>query len=468
MALAQHSQKPPRIISSFALIMINVIAIDSLRSLPMGATYGLQLVFFYALITLLFFIPSILIAAELATGWPSTGGIYVWVREAYGVRAAFITIWLQWIYNIVWYPTILSFLAATFIYLWQPNLINNKVLMFSVILIMFWGISWLNCLGMKVSSWFCTLGAMIGTILPMLMIIGLGFTWLKLGHPTPIHFSWHALLPHTASWNHFSFIIALLFGLMGMEMSATHAEEVRDPKRDYPRALAIAAVIILSTLILASLAIAIVVPSNQLNLVSGLMQAFDIFFNTLHLAFLLPVTATLIIIGSLSGVGAWLIGPAKGLLVAARDGCTPQILKYTNRKGVPVAILMLQGILFSLIASAFLFMPNVSSSYWILSALTAQLAVLVYVFMFAAAIKLRYKHPSHRRHFQIPGRYGMWFTAGIGLITCIGALFLGFVPPRQVNVGSIWRYELFLVSGLLTFSLLPLAIFHCTKKFRRQ
>src|SRR5690242_8046126 len=93
-------------LSVFALVMINVIAVDSLRNLTMGAEYGLALVFFYSLAALLFFIPTVLVTAELATGWPITGGSYVWVREAFGSRLGFLAIWLQWIYNVVWYPTI--------------------------------------------------------------------------------------------------------------------------------------------------------------------------------------------------------------------------------------------------------------------------------------------------------------------------------------------------------------------------
>ena len=464
MASPSNPNKPARVLTTFSLVMINVIAVDSLRSLPLGATYGLQLIFFYGLVALLFFIPSILVAAELATTWPSTGGLYVWVREAFGLRAAFITIWLQWIYNIVWYPTILSFLAATFIYLFDPSLVNHKGLMFTVILVMFWGVTALNCLGMKASSWLSALGAIVGTILPMILIIGLSLLWLGQAKPSAIAFHWQAAFPHTTNLGHFSFVVALLFGLVGMEMSAAHAEEVKNPAKDYPRALAIAGFIILSTLILSSLAIAIVVPKEELNLVSGLMQAYTTFFNTLHLPFLIPVTALLIIVGSLSGVGAWLIGPTKGLLTAARDGCTPSILKMTNKKGVPVAILILQGLIFTAIASIFLFMPSVSSSYWILSDLTAQLSLLVYLFMFTAAVKLRHSHPQQKRHYRIPGGLlGMYLVAGLGTMTCGAALFLGFIPPEQINVGRLWVYESFLVVGLLLFSLTPLMILKHSK-----
>ena len=92
--------------------MINVIAIDSLRNLPANAEMGLTIAFFYVIIALLFLLPCILITAELATHWPKTGGAYVWVKEAFGPRWGFVSIWLQWIYNVFWYPTILSFIAV--------------------------------------------------------------------------------------------------------------------------------------------------------------------------------------------------------------------------------------------------------------------------------------------------------------------------------------------------------------------
>src|SRR5687767_4859264 len=103
------SSKPHKKLNLFALVMINVIAVDNLRSLTAGAEYGYALVFFYLLAAILFFIPTILVTAELATGWPTTGGVYVWVKEAFGEQWGFLTIWLQWIYNVVWYPTIFTF-----------------------------------------------------------------------------------------------------------------------------------------------------------------------------------------------------------------------------------------------------------------------------------------------------------------------------------------------------------------------
>lgn len=131
-------------LSIFSLVMINVIAIDSLRTLPMSAEYGLSLVFYYAVAALLFFIPVALVSAELATGWPETGGIYVWAREAFGKQFGFLTIWLQWFYNICWYPTIMSFVAATLAYCINPHLVDSKAYMLTVIFLVFWGSTLVN------------------------------------------------------------------------------------------------------------------------------------------------------------------------------------------------------------------------------------------------------------------------------------------------------------------------------------
>ncbi len=454
------SKKPRRVLSVFTLVMINVIAVDSLRSLPISAEYGFSILFFYIVGALSFFIPVAMVAAELATAWPENGGLYVWVREAFGKRWGLVTIWLQWIYNIVWYPTILAFLASTFIYLLNPGLIDEKPLILIIILSMFWTATILNCLGMRVSGAISTIGAILGTIIPMLMIIGLGIAWVFMGKPLQIQFTLHNFLPSLSNWQNIAFLTAILFGLIGMEMSAVHAEEVKNPQRDYPRALLYSTIIIFVTLVCSSLAIAIVVPHDSLSLVSGLIKAFGIFFNTFNMSWMIPVIAILIIIGGLSGVSAWVIGPTKGMMIAARDGCLPEALMRINGKNAPIAILLLQGLIFTLLCTVFLMTPNVNSSYWLLSDLTAQLALIVYLFMFAAVIRLRYKYPDKKRSYKIPGgNITLWLIAGTGFITCIAATIIGFFPPSDVNVGNIFFFETFLVLGIVVFCVAPLLIY---------
>lgn len=456
---------PKKTLSVFALVMINVVAIDSLRTLPISAVYGTALVALYLIAAAIFFIPTALVSAELATGWPATGGLYVWVREAFGKRWAFVTIWLQWIYNVVWYPTIMAFIAGTLAYLIDPHLAHNKTYMLSTVLILYWLATALNCFGMKISALLSTLGTLLGTLLPMILIALLGAYWLYSGKISHVPLTVHALTPPLGNLNQWSVFIGLLFGLVGIEMSASHAEDVKNPQRDYPRAVLYSTLLILSTLIFASLAIAVVVPLNSLNLVTGLIEAFQIFLVTYHLNMFLPIMVILIILGGFGSVSAWIIGPTKGLMIASRDGSLPRVLMKTNRHGAPYLILIIQALLVTLLSCTFLLMPTVNSSYWLLTDMTAQLALIVYCFMFSAAIYLRYRHPTVPRHYKIPGgNCLMWVVAGLGFLTCISAIGLGFMPPSQFNVGSLFRYESLLIGGIVVFCTLPLLIFRFCHK----
>lgn len=443
-------------LSVFGLAMINVIAVDSLRTLPAGAEYGFALVFFYILAALMFFIPTALISAELATAWPNTGGVYVWVRTAFGKKIGLLAIWLQWIYNVVWYPTILTFIATTLAYLINPALAQNKIYVLTVVLGVWWLATWLNCLGMKISGHVSTFGAIAGTIIPMIVITLLGYMWLHSGKSSQVNFTAKALLPDITNINNLAFLTTVIFGLMGLEMSAVHAGDVKNPKRDYPRALLWSSVLIIFTLILASLAIAIVVPNAKLSVLTGLTDAFVMFFHAFNLSFCIPIVVALIVIGSFAGVSAWVIGPSRGLMVALQENNIGSRWLILNKKNMPAGLLILQGVIVTVLTSVFVLEPTVNAAYWLLSAMTSQLAVLFYILFFAAAVYLRYKNADTQRAFRIPGgKLGIWIVSGLGIVSCILTFLLGFLPPTGVQIGKLWHFELTLILGTLLFCVVP-------------
>ncbi len=439
--------------------MINVIAVDSIRSLPFSAVYGFSLLFFYLLAAVMFFIPSALVSAELGTGWPTTGGIYVWVREAFGKKWSFFTIWLSWVYNLFWYPTIMALIAGTFTYFFDPALADSKLYMCLTVILLFWFITIINCFGMRIASLFSTVGALLGTIFPMALIAFLGILWIWQDKPIQINLSAENFFPSSLNMNNIAFLTSVLFGLLGLEMAATHAQEVRDPEKNYPRALLVSSIIILGTMIFSSLAIALVIPNKELSLATGTMQAFAIFTSAFDLPWLLPLIAACIILGGLGGAGAWIIGPTKGLMVASRDGSLPAFLMQTNKYGAPVRLLMLQALIVTILCLFFILMPTVNSSFWLLSTITAQLALIVYIFLFASAIKLHHKKPDVTRSFKIPGgKWGIWITGGLGITSCVAVILCGFLPPAQIPIANLFSYELTLIGGMLLLSLLPFLI----------
>lgn len=436
-------------LTAFKLIMMAVVAIDSVKNLPFNALYGSHLIIYYVIAIVAFFMPSALISAELATAWPAVGGVYIWVREAFNKQIAFLGIWLQWLVAIIWYPSILSFIAATLAYLYSPELALNKMYIYISIQALFWGATYLVGKGLHLSSWVSTLSAIIGVILPMVIFILLGFSWIYSGHPSQINLMDSLSNENMISMESLRLFITLLYSLMGIEVIAAHAGDVKNPQKNYPIAIFIATGIILITVIPSSLAIAIVVPHEKISLTTGVIEAFIIFLKAFHLDWAKSFLIIALAIGSFGIFLNWLLATTRYLMVAAKDDSLPAFLLQTNRYGMPSIQLALQGLIFSILSSAFIFMPSVNSAFWLLSVVAAQFALLYYLFLFTSALRLHFKYPHVNRPFKA-GKHPLVFRAmcTIAAATCLSAFVFGFIPPPEINQDQFILYE-FLLSGLI-------------------
>ena len=447
-------------ISTFALVMLITGAIDSIRNLPAMALFGSSLIFFFIFSSIVFLIPSALVSAELASHSTEKSGVFHWIYLAYGKKIGFLAIWLQWINTIAWLPTVLSFVAGTATYFLQPELAQNKYYLVSVVLCTFWFLTWLNLKGLHFSAKFSSFCAVIGMIIPMILIVLLAVAWLILGNPSQIHFTKVDLLPSLSHTDNWISLTAIMTAFLGMELATVHVKEVRNPQKTFPKALFLSVLLIMSTIILGSLAIAMVLPNNQINLVNGVIQAFTNFFEKYHISWIIPVITVMLLLGSLGQIISWVISPAKGLLHAAELGFLPTFFAKKNDKGMPSHILLMQAGLVSIVCLAFLLMPSVNGSYWLLTALSTQLYMLMYVLMFLAAIRLKYKLKNQSGGFLIPGgKAGMWIACLLGLIGCGITIVVGFIPPSGINVGGWMHYEMMFSGGLLGM-IFPVVFFY--------
>lgn len=439
-------------ISVLALVLLITGAIDSIRNLPGTALFGSSLLFFFVLSAIIFLIPVALVAAELASTWPEEeGGIYSWVKYAFGETTAFFTIWLQWINTMVWYPTILSFIAGTIAYLISPDLAQNKYYLVTVILTVFWSLTLLSLSGIKASAAFAGFCAVFGMIIPMGFIIVLALIWLLSGKPIAVDLSLPNLLPQWKDSQSWVSLTAIMTSFLGMELAAVHVRHIQDPQHNFPKAMFFSVVLILTTMILGSLAIAFVLPKEQINLVNGVMQAFDNFLTAYQLKWLMPILVIQLLIGSLGSMINWIISPAKGLLMAANHHFLPQSLCRLNKNGVASRILLLQAVLVTLLCSGFLLLPSVNAIYWLFTALSTELYMMMYVFMFLAAWKLKNQFKHLPRSFTIPGQHvGYYLICLLGLFGCLMTLFIGFIPPvESIDIGGTAYFRKLFASGIV-------------------
>ncbi len=457
--------KQNRILGSFALAMISVAAIVNLSGLPLMASVGLSAIFFYALAALTLLLPSALVCAELASTWPQAGGLYNWISRAFGDGIGFFAIWFEWSNNVIAIPVTLSFITATMAYLFMPQLAHNRIYLFTTMLAILWMGTFLNFFGIKLSSRINILGAILGTLLPAFVIICLGLVWFSSGKHIALHFSWSGILPawHT---NNLVFFIGVLSAYAGIQITSFYAQNVKNPGKTFPKAIAIAVILIFLATTLPAMAIALVVPHGKLSLVSGLMQGFTGFFTRFHIPWAVKIVALLTVFGGFSALIAWLLAPAKGLQVAAKKGYLPAWLAYENKRQIPTNILLLQAVFGTLLASLFLLMPTINAAFWELLLLTSQFTLVTYIILFAAAIRMRYKFKNMHRPYRIPGKYntGMWLVGLIGIVVCCVALMISFVQPAQLHSESVFWYETSLSLFDLVYLLIPLILYFVYKK----
>ncbi len=456
--------KQVKVLGVFSLAMINVSLICSLRGLPTMAVYGMSVIFFLTVAVIFFLIPTALVSAELATTWPKRGGIYVWVREAFGEKWGFIAICLQWLQNLVFYPTALAATAAVIAFLFNPLLAENKVYNLVVIIVLYWAAILINLRGMKFSGIITTIGTVFGIILPGIILLILGIAWVADGQPIAIPIGWKYVIPDLSSLQNIVFLTGMFLFFAGMEVSGVHAKEVKNPQKNYPKAIFISGIIVALIFLVGSLSISMIVPLKELSLTAGIMQTFTVVLNEFNIAWMIPIIVLLAAPGMIVQVSSWIAGPSRGLLVTAENGNLPPFFHKINKNNMPVHIMLFQGVVVTLISFVFLLMPSVSSSFWILTDLAALIYLIFYILMFVTALKLRRTQPNIERPYSVPGgKYGIWVFSLMGIGACASAFVLGFIPPIQLSTGGLLFYDLFLGIGVLVAVAFPFILYHLRK-----
>ncbi|MFD9551314.1 APC family permease [Nocardia salmonicida] len=447
-------------LSWVTLALMTTSSVASLRSAPTMAVYGLACVFLYVIPAILFLMPTSLVAAELASGWQ--GGVYQWVSEGLSKPLGFLAVWCQFAMTIFYYPSLLAYVASTFAYIIHPSLASNGLYVAIVIITVYWAAVYVSSQGTKTVAGLSSMGLVIGTLIPGTLLVVLGLVFLAQGNPSAAPMDSDHLLPAWAGLASLVLIVNNFLSYAGMEMNAVHVSSLKNPAKEFPKAMFLAMGLVLVIFVLPALAISWVVPSASLSLTAGVMQAFDAFFSHFGIGFLTPIIGIALVAAALGGMLTWLAGPSKGLLLIGRsEGYLPPFLTRLNKHGVQQNMLVAQGVFTTFIALLYAFIPNVSSAYWILSVITTQVYLIMYVLMFAAAAKLRRDDPDHPRGYRAPALMAL---CALGAASSIAAFTIGFVPPSQFGAGSPWVYLLIVGGGLGIVGLLIPYLFYRNRR----
>ncbi|MEI7565333.1 MAG: putative glutamine/gamma-aminobutyrate antiporter GadC [Burkholderiaceae bacterium] len=452
-----------------SLATINVIAVFDLTGIAAQAEYGLSAIFYYLFAALFFLVPIAFVAAELATSWPEQGGVFRWVGEAFGPRWGFVAIFLQWGNCTIFFPTMLTFAWVSLAYI-NPNLTldaalaSNRADTVIAILLIFWLAVVATMRGIKTSSTISVACGLVGTIIPGLILILLGFLYLGQGNPVQIKLGLEQLIPQFTGFSSLVLATAVFLDYAGIEMSAVHIRDTANPQKNYPLATAVSAIFIVTIFILTTLALSLIIPVAKINLTQSLLIAFDDFFHFYGIPWAGPLVACALVLGIIGQLTVWLAGPSSALVVIGRAGYLPPWFHQLNRHNVPGHILLLQGLIVTFLVIAFAILPTVQAVFQILTQLASSVYLIIYILMFSACIYLRYTQPNIKRPFKIPGgKVGLWLCAGTGLLSSIAAFFISLFPPAQIIIGSPEVYLAILLTGTILFVSTPLIIYALRK-----
>ena len=336
-----------------------------------------------------------------------------------------------------------------------------------VILVVYWLATFNTFRGIKAASKLSSIGVIVGTLIPGVFIIVLGFIWFFSGHDLGFM---HApgggqasLLPDFSSFSSLAFLAGIVLLYAGMEVGAVHVRDLKNPQKQFPKAVFFSMIVIIVVFSLGSLAVAAVLSPSEINLNAGLMQAFhDMLAKLMPAGFVNPLVSVLGLLtafGVVGGVAAWIAGPSKGLLATAHNGDLPPFMDKMNKNDVQTNILWIQGGIVTVLASLFIIIPNASVVFTLLTAITAILYMTMYVLLYLTGIKLRYSQPNLKRPYRVPGgNLGMIAISVIGMLAVIFGIVLGFFPPSQLDMKSPAIYVFVVIGGVIVFLAVPFII----------
>lgn len=425
-------------LSFWGLTILTVGSVDSIRNLPAAALCGQDIFLYFSLALVFFLIPSAMISAWFSER--SAQGIFGWVTLGLGRRAGFLAVWFQWMQNILIYPSFLSFIAGLILYCINPDLVNHRLLLVVMINCMIWSLTWINIKGFHLSNRLSSICTLSGLVIPFLIIMMIGISAL-VSHPGIIY-----SLPDNSqdSW---SALTAIILSFCGIEIAAVHAQQSKP--RAFSRAMLLSTLIIFISMLFGTLTIALLIPAQSINLISGIPEVISLFMNQAHLQPLIHPLILLTAIGCIGCANNWLIAPVKGIQYACSE------LNQTYHSSINT-ILILQAGGVSVISTLFLLFSGVNASYWLILTLATQMYLLMYLLLFTAAIAYCWRK---RLFNKVP------VLAILGVFGVLIALIVSFKAPTILEGLKGWRYYILLI-GLMSL-MITLAVLTESRLIRK-
>ncbi len=423
-----------RVLRGLDMTLFSICAIIVLDTLGASASIGASTIAWYVITLVLFFIPYGLITAELGSTYPGQGGIYVWIRRAFGEKWAARTTWYYWINVALWMPSVYVLFAGVVAQLFFPELSLFWIIVIGII--MTWITVLVGVITLEVGKWVPNLGAILKAAL--ILVLGIGGIVFLARNGVANDLSFKALLP---TWDAgLAFLPVIVYNFLGFELMSGAGEEMKDPGRDVPRSIITSGVLIAFFYLFATVGMLLALPLEQLGLVSGIVDTLKAVLGESTIA---SVMVVILGIGALytffANMVTWTMGANRTAAQAAEEGTLPEVfgrLHPVNK--TPVGAYIITGLVSTLVVIVYGLMAGSNEDlFWTLFAFSSIIFLLPYLMLFPTFLKLRRTDADVKRPYQFPGgKTFAWIMSAICMLFVIQAIvFFIWVPGSAIDWG---------------------------------
>lgn len=435
-----------RVLGQRDLVLLFVVAVFNLNVVPSIAANGGVTIWLWIISLLLFFWPQGIAVIELAHRYPGEGGVYLWAKEVFGDFHGFLSGWCYWTNNMMYVPTVLLYFVGVSVFalgVGHESLADNKIFALGSCVVLLVVLVVLNIVGLGVGKWINNIGG-IGTFVAAALLMALGLiVWTRFGS--------------TVTWSDFQipanprFVLnsfgVICFGLVGLELASVMGDEIQEPSKTLPGAVAWGGVLSGILYVGATLTLLVAVSKSDISVLQGIVQAVTRMAGRVGVPWIVAPFAFLLSL-SIAGIGsAWLGGSARIPFVAGLDSYMPRWLGSIHSKyRTPYAALLVHaGVSLILVLMNF-WGSGVQESFQRMLSLAVVLQLVPFLYMFGALLKI-----AMDRSFQA-ARYGkstLLLAGTCGLLTTTLGIGLAFFPAQQIS--SLASYETWMVGGTIFF-----------------
>ena len=426
---------------AYHVFALTLIAIVNLREYPVLASMGWHVIWYTGIAFIGFLLPSAWICAQLVAYFPEQGGMYTWFREAFGLRWGRLGMSMEWLTNMISFPATCAVVIATILSgiwpAWQPSLWLTVLLKLALC----WSCVFFCCRGLTTTHRISAWAALLGVMLPTVLIIVLGAIWVVTGHGI----AWRGVnsVPSSVTGWEWGVLVSVFSAYAGMQASTFFAPQVESPSRTYPLALLSCATVIVCITTAAGLAMAAVMPASALNYVDGVVMCFQQFLLAFHLSRYLDFLVFLMVLGAVAALCTWMQALSRGVYQMALEGQWPQFFSQANAHQVAVRVLVFQGVVVSGLIGVLLCIADAQTAFWLMVLLTSQMTVILYMALFLAGMKLLIPHQSNSQ------RCATVVSSIVGICSSCLGLLASFWKPAHIVWTQSFYVEIVLLCDLL-------------------